>query len=462
MGLARGLAQGLGSGFQLGQGARRQRLNEQQRAFQNELLQAREGRAVESHGLQMQRGEQQMAHADELHPLQVESAGLRNQATEQQMTHADERHPHAMAGLRLQNQAAEQGIAHGRENMDWQRTERGRQEQAWGREDIYNDALQFATLLEDGHGDGANAMLARNPALSEAFAQLLGLDDGTEVHGAIPMDDAGTFGISVTRPDGATGPLTESRGSYMDGDNPIVFRPDDLVRMVNPEAARRGPDGSGPADVQTAEWLVANGIAPSLDEAWQMVRTSREKSPEVAISELAAQMARNNPRFQRDPQAALTLARQLYYGRDAQDSDLGDDDRGGDQGRGSGLSLGGDRGAGLSTGGEQTPEPESHAETEQREPGGLASPSGRGDVPTWANPNRAVSGAHPGAGGGQLTREVQRAAPFFEAVEAGRTPERGEILEAVKAAREGFLTDEAAERVREVAAEYTRQRTQGQ
>jgi hypothetical protein len=65
------------------------------------------------------------------------------------------------------------------------------------------------------------------------------------------------------------------------------YRNQDAAAM---KQAERIAKSSSPAQVQTAEWLVANKVAKDLTQAWEMVGTSKEKSREAAIQDMAAKM----------------------------------------------------------------------------------------------------------------------------------------------------------------------------
>ena len=62
------------------------------------------------------------------------------------------------------------------------------------------------------------------------------------------------------------------------------------VEGIQSMAAKKAAASSSPAQVQTAEWLVKNKVAQNLTAAWEMVGTSKEKSREAAIQDMAAKM----------------------------------------------------------------------------------------------------------------------------------------------------------------------------
>lgn len=62
------------------------------------------------------------------------------------------------------------------------------------------------------------------------------------------------------------------------------------IEGIQSIAAKKAAASSSPAQVQTAEWLVKNKVAPNLTSAWEMVGTSKEKSREAAIQDMAAKM----------------------------------------------------------------------------------------------------------------------------------------------------------------------------
>ena len=62
------------------------------------------------------------------------------------------------------------------------------------------------------------------------------------------------------------------------------------IEGIQSAAARKTAASSSPAQVQTAEWLVKNKVAKDLTQAWEMVGTSKEKSRESAIQDIAAKM----------------------------------------------------------------------------------------------------------------------------------------------------------------------------
>lgn len=81
-------------------------------------------------------------------------------------------------------------------------------------------------------------------------------------------------------------------------------------------------------------------------------------------------------------------------------------------------------------------------------------------VPPWANAENAIemSGGGRGiSGGARLNRDVERAAPYFEARAEGREPSPGALGMAVRAARQGLLSPEAEADVREMARRYAQQ-----
>ncbi|MDD5387882.1 MAG: hypothetical protein PHD37_00945 [Gallionellaceae bacterium] len=69
----------------------------------------------------------------------------------------------------------------------------------------------------------------------------------------------------------------------------------------------RGTKDASPAQVLTAEWLVSNGVAKDAAAAWELVGTSKEKSRESAIQDLAGKLMANLS-YQRDPAKATTDA----------------------------------------------------------------------------------------------------------------------------------------------------------
>lgn len=62
------------------------------------------------------------------------------------------------------------------------------------------------------------------------------------------------------------------------------------IEGIQSIAAKKAAASSSPAQVQTAEWLVKNKVAKDLTAAWEMVGTSKEKSREAAIQDMAAKM----------------------------------------------------------------------------------------------------------------------------------------------------------------------------
>ena len=58
-------------------------------------------------------------------------------------------------------------------------------------------------------------------------------------------------------------------------------------------APKAGLDGVGkqPAEVQTMEWLIGNGVAKSPQDAWSMIRSGREKSKATFIAEYVSKQA---------------------------------------------------------------------------------------------------------------------------------------------------------------------------
>lgn len=89
---------------------------------------------------------------------------------------------------------------------------------------------------------------------------------------------------------------------------------------------QRGPDGKfypidppgssnkAPADVQTAEWMVANGIAGDLSEAYNLVATSKS-NPSSFISRYVSAAARNQDEYgpnRKSMQELTEEARQVY------------------------------------------------------------------------------------------------------------------------------------------------------
>ncbi|WP_328186887.1 hypothetical protein [Marinobacter sp. OP 3.4] len=76
----------------------------------------------------------------------------------------------------------------------------------------------------------------------------------------------------------------------------------------------RGGDGKAPADVQTAEWMVANGIAGDLSEAYTLVATSKS-NPSSFISRYVSAAARNQDEYDPNKKSMQELteeARQVY------------------------------------------------------------------------------------------------------------------------------------------------------
>lgn len=63
-----------------------------------------------------------------------------------------------------------------------------------------------------------------------------------------------------------------------------------VVREGNP-ALGAGRTGNAPADIQAAEWLVKNKVAPNEAEAWKMVRASKEKTRPAFIQEYVLKSA---------------------------------------------------------------------------------------------------------------------------------------------------------------------------
>ncbi|WP_019558464.1 hypothetical protein [Thioalkalivibrio sp. ALE12] len=100
---------------------------------------------------------------------------------------------------------------------------------------------------------------------------------------------------------------------------------------------------------------------------------------------------------------------------------------------------------------QQAPEPAGFGQREDGTPG-------------WVREGAVERNAFRGGDVNQaMPRRVRRAAPFFEKIEQGVPPERGELHEAIEAAEAGLLTPEAEQEVRRHAREYAnRMRNQGQ
>ena len=126
------------------------------------------------------------------------------------------------------------------------------------------------------------ALLSQEPGIVNSVARkhghLLGLGEGRQVVG---MD-------IVQGPDGETmisplvwndqtqsaGPMTEMASA--DGDDQVVAVPLSYIRQrAGIEEPAVGGADSKPSEVQTAEWLMARGVAATPDQAWTMVRWSR-------------------------------------------------------------------------------------------------------------------------------------------------------------------------------------------
>lgn len=75
-----------------------------------------------------------------------------------------------------------------------------------------------------------------------------------------------------------------------------------------------GSSGKAPADVQTAEWMVANGIAGDLSEAYSLVATSKS-NPSSFISRYVSAAARNQDEYSENKKTMQELtqeARAVY------------------------------------------------------------------------------------------------------------------------------------------------------
>lgn len=68
---------------------------------------------------------------------------------------------------------------------------------------------------------------------------------------------------------------------------------------------------NAPAEVQTAQWLMEQGVAKDASTAWELVRTARSRSPEDAIAALAAKM-QADPMNSRSPQELVSAAKEIY------------------------------------------------------------------------------------------------------------------------------------------------------
>ena len=133
---------------------------------------------------------------------------------------------------------------------------------------------------QEANGDDATRYGARkNIDLSHAKAQQeAGL--GPSVYTPYTVETTDENGKPINQPrrfNNRTGELEPMPGIEGNG------------RLVRPTGAAGGTGSSrSPAEVRTAEWLVQNKIAATPDEAWSMVRTSRD-SP----TRLRAQMYNN-------------------------------------------------------------------------------------------------------------------------------------------------------------------------
>jgi hypothetical protein len=67
---------------------------------------------------------------------------------------------------------------------------------------------------------------------------------------------------------------------------------------------------SGPAAVQTAVWLIENGVAKDKKEAWALVGTSKEQSREAAVQSMAAKLM-GNVMYANDPAKATADAERV-------------------------------------------------------------------------------------------------------------------------------------------------------
>ncbi|WP_159051682.1 hypothetical protein [Thauera aromatica] len=84
------------------------------------------------------------------------------------------------------------------------------------------------------------------------------------------------------------------------------------LRLLDPKQRPGRKAGSVPAEVQTAEWLIRNGVAKDTASAWDMVRTARGRNAEEAIASIVTKLQGDHLNAGKTVPELVSAAKQIY------------------------------------------------------------------------------------------------------------------------------------------------------
>ncbi|MBK5942697.1 hypothetical protein [Halorhodospira halophila] len=467
------MGQGFAQGLQAGQQRRMQRQ-------QNK-------RAEQAHGLQMDQGElgleqtrNEMAHRETMRPMEREQTGLKVDASRMEVEEARRQQMYDQ-GLRALAQRDVDGLIgwHNEVNTEEppiveggiERTEDGREILRLRDQEGNQEEFDVEEL-------GAQMSIARNPELLQE--QLAGSDRYSDPHMHPEL------GYGQVGPDGqwhsidAEGPAAQGGGGAPGA--PGTEAPNSVwAQMRSDYSNRYGIDGDELMAVYQTQGEEA-GDRYLRERAGEGVPTLREFATEeygvdpstgVFVRDMRPQMQgqpQGQPQTQGQPQGhpqsgGLDLSGMRE--RSPYMQNLPDDDPA-HATQYAAAQLGHERGL-------RAGQPAQQPRREQPQAGpastgrptlpedlqGMRETEGGIEVPRFADQDaRVTQRGMWGFGVGssaQMRGELRRAKPFFDKVAQGERPERGELAEAVRAAREGLLAPEAESVVRDWARRYAQE-----